>query len=282
MPRSGRMVASTTPGPTSNGDLAGGPGTPHGLMVRRRAIALAVGAAVLVISGLAWARHEAHARAVLILRGDPDTILADPAPREIALADGRAVYLAHCAACHGPEGRGDRAKAMPDLTDGDFLYGQGTVGEIEQIVLHGIRAGDTRGWDLAEMPAYARPVPYAREPLPPLTPGQVRDLVAFLRTAGGHPGYAPEAVARGRTLFTTTAGCWDCHGSDAAGDASIGAPDLIDGIWLKGDGGDAAIAWTIEHGLAGVSPAFAHVLSPYEARVVAAYAASLHPQNPAR
>lgn len=238
-----------------------------------------LGLLLVVMALLGW-RHHGAARRTSMLRGDPDTILADPHRRKIALADGRAVFRAHCAACHGKAGQGDPRRAMPDLTDRDFLYGEGKTGQIEQIVLHGIRAGDSRGWDQAEMPAYARPVPYRREPLLPLKPGQIRDLVAFLRAANGSGGYAVEQIVRGRRLFATSAGCWDCHGSDASGDAALGAPDLVDGKWLKGNGSEADLTDVIERGMAGVSPAFSRILSPYEARVVSAYTASLHPPVP--
>jgi len=248
-----------------------------------------VALAVMLGSVALWWRHEVSVRHVAMLRADPERTLTDPVLRERALADGRAVFVAHCAACHGAAGRGDPRRAMPDLTDREFLFGEGKVGEIEQIVLHGIRAGDTKGWNLAEMPGFAKAVPYAREKLPSLTPAQVGDLVGFLRAANGAVGtgggtgaargggYDPARVERGRRLFTTNGACWDCHGGDGAGDAAIGAPNLVDGLWLKGTGSEADIADTIEHGLAGVSPAFAHRISAYDARVVAAYTASLHP-----
>ena len=212
-----------------------------------------------------------------MMRTGPDAILGDPGLREVAIAHGREVFRDHCASCHGVAGKGSAAIAVPDLTDDDFLYGQGNASEIEQIVLHGIRAGDTRGWNLALMPAFAQKIPYAREPLNPLTPAQVDDIVAFLRAANGHGGHDPAQVDRGRAEVTGNAGCWDCHGRDAQGDSSIGAPNLVDGKWIKGDGSEAAIRHTIERGMAGVSPALAGKLSAYDARTVAIYAASLHP-----
>lgn len=241
-------------------------------------MALRVAATVLIVAGgAAWWRHEAVARQIAVMRADPEDVLTNPALRAIALTDGRDVFAKQCATCHGAQGKGDPRKAMPDLTDKEFLFGEGTVGQIEQIVLHGIRAGDTKGWNLAEMPGFAKAVPYAREPLPPLTPAQIGDLVGFLRAANGNGGYDPARVERGRDLFARGAGCWDCHSTDAAGDPSIGAPNLVDGLWLKGTGSEADIADTIERGLAGVSPAFQSSLSAYDARVVAAYTASLHP-----
>lgn len=212
-----------------------------------------------------------------MMRTDPDVILSTPGLRETALERGKAVFTQACASCHGADAKGNPSKAMPDMTDDDYLYGQNTAAEIEQIVLHGIRAGDSKGWNQADMPAYARAVPYAREKLPSLTPPQIDDLVAFLRAANGNGGYDQTQVDRGRTMFKTTAGCWDCHGSDAGGDPAIGAPNLIDGKWLKGSGSEADIRHTLERGLANVSPAFFHRLSSYDARVVAVYTASLHP-----
>jgi cbb3-type cytochrome c oxidase subunit III len=231
---------------------------------------------VLLLAVL-FVRHQSVQARTLMMRTDPDAILSDPDLRAVAIARGRGVFRAHCASCHGENGKGSTLTAVPDLTDRDFLYGRGKVSEIEQIVLHGIRAGDTRGWNLALMPGFAQPVPYTREPLNPLTPAQTNDIVAFLRVANGHGGYDPAHVARGHVLVTDKAGCWDCHGRDAQGDASIGAPNLVDGKWLKGDGSEAAIRHTLERGLAGVSPAFSHRLSAYDTRTVAVYTASLHP-----
>ncbi len=44
---------------------------------------------------------------------------ADPA----AVARAAPIFAAQCAACHGPEGRGDQTKGAPNLTDRDWLYG---------------------------------------------------------------------------------------------------------------------------------------------------------------
>ena len=234
-------------------------------------------AAILAATIWLWWHHGVSARRTALLRADPESLLIDPALRLTALEDGRGVFVAQCAGCHGPQGKGDPRKAMPDLTDRNFLYGQGKIGEIEQIVLYGIRAGDSKGWNLAEMPGFAKAVPYTREKLPSLTPAQVSDLVGFLRAANGHVGYDPARIVRGRELFTAGGACWDCHGPDGTGDSAIGAPDLVDGLWLKGTGSEADITYSIEQGLAGVSPAFHLRMSAYDARVVGAYTASLHP-----
>lgn len=44
---------------------------------------------------------------------------ADP----VAVARAQPLFEKNCSSCHGPEGRGDRSKGAPNLTDADWLYG---------------------------------------------------------------------------------------------------------------------------------------------------------------
>lgn len=207
------------------------------------------------------------------MRADPDTILDQPRLAAAAIDIGRKGFAAHCGSCHG-RGAGDPARGIPDLTDGEHLYGNGRVDEIEQIVLHGIRSGDPRGWHLASMPAYARAVPYSTEPIPPLTPGGIADVTQYLLHLRAR-ATDPAAAARGERLYRGSGGCWDCHGGDAGGDEAVGAPSLVDDVWLYGDGSARSIADTLAHGRAGISPAFSRVLRAGDARAIAVYVASL-------
>lgn len=242
-------------------------------MIPFRAIGLAamIGAALL----LAHAVHAAvvRQRSAALMLADPETILADPAMRATALDLGRPLFARHCAACHGVDGRGSRGRGVPDLTDGDHLYGT-LLAEIEQIVLHGIRSGDARGWNFAYMPAYATARPYLPERIDPLKPRDIRDVALYLRSLHGDALDAA-AVARGKAIYSGRGGCWDCHGGDASGDSAIGAPNLVDDVWLYGSGSQAEIARSIAYGRRGMMPAFARTLTPTQAREVAAYAASL-------
>jgi len=230
--------------------------------------------AVLLVAGvLAW-RSAATRASDAMVRADPETILADPALAKTALAMGRPVFADRCASCHGAAGEPDPTRGVPDLRDDDRLYGEGRVADIEAIVRHGIRSGDRKGWNLAAMPAYARAKPYAAEPIPPLTPQGVGDVTQFVLSLSKR-ATDPAAVARGRALYSGTGDCWDCHSGDARGDSAIGAPDLADNVWLYGDGSAASIAASLERGRAGVSPAFAKLLTPAEIRAVSVYVASL-------
>ncbi len=206
-----------------------------------------------------------------VMRADPETIFAQPDLLRPALAAGRTGFASHCASCHG-DGRGNPARGIPDLTDHDFLYGTGQVAEIEQIVLHGIRSGDSRGWHLAAMPGYAQARPYPAEPaIAALSPSDIADVTQWLlrrRTTG------VAAVARGKTIYAGRGACWDCHGPDGGGNPAIGAPNLNDDVWLYG-GSAAALTATLARGHAGSCPAFARVVTPAQARAIAVYVAAL-------
>ena len=219
----------------------------------------------------------AHARSRdAVMRADPETILTRPELLRPALAAGRAGFDRHCASCH-VDGRGNPARGIPELTDHDYLYGTGQVAEIEQIVLHGIRSGDPRGWHLAAMPGYAQATPYPAEPaIAPLSPADIADVTQWLLHARATDA---AAAARGKAIYAGRGACWDCHSPDGGGNPSIGAPNLNDEVWLYGDGSAAALTATLKRGHAGSCPAFARVLKPAEARAIAVYVAALSGGN---
>ena len=64
----------------------------------------------------------------------------------------------------------------------------------------------------------------------------------------------PEAVRLGARLFQDN--CAACHGVDARGNTTIGAPDLLDDAWVYG-GGEDAILTSIRQGREGVMPGWA-------------------------
>jgi cytochrome c oxidase cbb3-type subunit 3 len=213
-----------------------------------------------------------------LLRADPNALPDSPALMAFALDRGAAWFEADCAACHGLKGQGDTGRGVPDLSDSDWLYGAGSVSDIEQIVKYGIRSNHPKAWNLAMMPAYATAHPSARDgKIPALSPGNIRDLVEFLiREQGGSADGA--SAARGSELFTGVAGCYDCHAADAKGDSAIGAPNLTDHITLYGDGSRESLAMSIAYGRHGICPAWVTRISPAGIREVALFVYSLsHP-----
>ncbi len=240
-----------------------------------------VGALVIVvlIAASAWGLSVSKAQANL-LRTDPDLESTDPASMKFATPRGEAVFKKDCAVCHGAQGKGDVTRGVPDLADNDWLYGVGAASDIETTVLYGIRAPNRKTWNLADMPAFARKIPYAREPtIPPLTPGDINDVIAFLDSQSGQKVDA-EAATRGGAIFSNRGGCYDCHG-DGHGDSAIGGPNLVDNIWLFG-GTQKQKFDSIAYGRAGYCPAWVTRLKPGKIREVALYVYSLSHQSPAK
>ncbi|SRR5579859_1043 len=210
-----------------------------------------------------------------LLRADPDALTADPDLRRFAVRRGQPLFLVHCAVCHGAAGAGDRIKGVPDLTDGDWLYGGGRVADIERIIEYGIRFRHPKTWSLAVMPAYGQPQPNPADPnIHPLAPGQIDDLIEFLLRQQGREANAA-AASRGAALYAGDAGCYDCHALDAKGDAAIGAPNLTDAVSLYGDGSREALFLSIAQGRQGVCPAWIMTLSAAGIRETAFYVYSI-------
>ena len=116
---------------------------------------------------------------------------------------GRKLWSANCAICHGPEGKGGRG---PDLTSGKFRHG-GTDDDLYRAMRNGIPG--------TEMPGF------------PLSGVESMQLLAFVRALGRAAMPLPQEgdAARGRALFASGQ-CASCHRVGGAG-SRIG-PDLSD------------------------------------------------------
>lgn len=227
--------------------------------------------------GAAVGLYQRHMEARL-LRADPGVLTTQAVLMDFARQPGRDLYSVYCASCHGLDGRGDSARGIPNLSDDDWLYGNGDVADIERVIDYGIRSRRPKSWDLAVMPAYARPQKSARDlRIAPLTPGDIRDVVEFLMQQQGRDADRAAAL-RGARVYGGQGGCFDCHAPDAKGDAAIGAPNLTDRVTLYGDGSRPALTMSIAYGRRGVCPAWLKRISPAGIREVALYVFSLsHP-----
>jgi len=218
-----------------------------------------------------------------LLRADPNTVSSNITLMKFAYPRGKRLYDSNCATCHADRGQGDITRGIPNLSDSDWLYGTGSVSDIGQVIRYGIRSYNPKAWNLASMPAYATPRPSPTDPkIPPLSPGNIRDLVEFLFHAQGQEADAA-AAARGGALFVGAAGCYDCHATDAKGDPAIGAPNLTDRITLYDDGSRQALTLSIEYGRHGVCPAWVTRIRPAGIREIALFVYTLaHPAVPSK
>jgi cytochrome c oxidase cbb3-type subunit 3 len=240
---------------------------------RNTLAAAAVGIGALVMAAAGVQAIHASSQYATLMRGDPDLIATQPALATFAAGAAKPVFARQCAGCHGADMRGDRSRGVPDLTDQDWLYGSGRPVEVERTILYGVRASQPRTWNLADMPAFGQAAPYRRYKVAPLRPGDIRDVVEFIRVLERKPA-DPAMAGRGSKVFADTGQCFDCHASDGAGDPAIGGPNLQDDVWLYGDGSRDSVFKSIAHGHAGVCPAWSKRLKAGEVRALSIYIAN--------
>jgi cytochrome c oxidase cbb3-type subunit 3 len=175
---------------------------------------------------------------------DPAALMADAEAMEI----GGRLFGNNCAMCHGSDGRG--ATGFPNLTDGDWQWGEG----YEQIMT-AINKGR-----MAIMPAQGAV----------LGEDGVREMVAYVQQLSGQKA-DPDLAAAGKARFMV---CGACHGMEGKGNPLLGAPNLTDDIWLYG-GHPSDIEYTLLNGRNGNMPAFEETLSEDRRRILAAYVQNL-------
>jgi mono/diheme cytochrome c family protein len=111
------------------------------------------------------------------------------AQQPVNVAAGQRLFAANCAVCHGPDGAG--ATAPINLTRGEFKHG-GSGEELFNTISKGIPG--------TEMPGSF------------LSPAEIRQVVAFVRSLAGSAGSSSSAgdPSRGQALFHGK-GCLSCH-----------------------------------------------------------------------
>lgn len=173
------------------------------------------------------------------------------------------IYQENCASCHGANLKGDRSRGVPDLQDGIWVYDNGTITDIEQTILYGIRSGHPKSHNLAEMPGFGR--------TGQLTKNEVNDVVDYVLLLSGQPHDAA-AVKRGKAVFDNYGVCYDCHSADGYGVSTYGAPALTGrgGSWVYG-GDRATLYKSVFDGRHGKCPAWVNKLSFVEIRALAAF-----------
>jgi cytochrome c oxidase cbb3-type subunit 3 len=203
---------------------------------------------------LKWSSTGQHAAEVAKARAATAPLYAEfngLAPEALAanakaMGIGERLFLNNCAACHGSDARG--SKGFPNLTDHDWLGGDGSIGYIEKTIGEG-RTG--------MMPPMAAAIGSEQD---------VRNVANYVLSLSGSP-HNSLAAQLGRTKF---AACAACHGADGKGNPALGAPNLTDKVWLHGWGEDAIVAM-VNNGKTNVMPAHASRLSPEQIHVLAGY-----------
>src|SRR5215510_7750860 len=207
--------------------------------------------------------------------------------RATATVIGRQVYDKNCAACHGPDMKGDPAQHAPDLTDAEWRFSGDDFdsggltkfpSDVEWTVRYGIRSGNpnARGVEadmLAFDPQYRNEFDLGDfGKIKTVSEEEIGDLAEYVLEISGQEHDAARA-ARGAALFQDNAkgNCFDCHTEEATGNAALGSTDLTrKELYLDGPA-RASIIESITKGQRGVMPAFEGKLTPLEMKAVSAY-----------
>lgn len=181
-----------------------------------------------------------------------------------ALNAGRRIFLQNCALCHASDAGGSPGH-YPNLTDNDWLWG-GSPEQILTTITHGRNTVAGQG-----MPAGGA--------LADTSPEALADVTEYVLQLGGKSVDAGKAE-RGKALYN--ASCVACHAADGTGNLLLGAPNLVDDIWLYTDvaeddidGLRAYMPGQILTPKNNVMPAWQGTLSEARIKVVAAYVYSL-------
>ncbi len=176
------------------------------------------------------------------LKQDIKAVAADPQAHQM----GQRLFLTYCAQCHGSDAGGSRG--FPSLKDSDWLY-SGTPEAIRTSIAEG-RNG--------VMP-----------PMGAVLGGEegARDVMHYVFRLSGR-AFDGIRASRGKEKFDTV--CAACHTAKGTGNPQLGAPNLIDDIWLHG-GSNAAILESIVMGRSGAMPAHKGFLDEGKIHLLTAY-----------
>ncbi|MBX7248632.1 MAG: cytochrome-c oxidase, cbb3-type subunit III [Caulobacteraceae bacterium] len=205
---------------------------------------------------LARLKAARRADAARLTSASLEQIERDPALQAYALAAGASTFGDNCATCHGAGGAG--GKGYPNLRDDAWLWGHGTLEDIEHTIRVGIRS-DHPQTRQSQMPAFGR------DGL--LNGNQIVDLTQYVVALSGRQANRG-SVARAAPLFAEQ--CASCHGAAGKGNPDLGAPDLTDGDWLYGSSPDA-ISSQIANGRGGVMPTWEGRLDDETIKAMAVY-----------
>lgn len=198
-----------------------------------------------------------------------DQIRADEGLMRIVTETGHRLFGDNCAACHGQDGRG--GVNFPDLTDGDWLWGDGSPEAIAETMRVGINSAHAES-RFSQMPAFGR------DQL--LTSAEVRSVAAYVYSLSNPDSSTPDTVEQldaGRELFAVN--CAGCHGETGIGDPAAGVPNLTDAFWLYG-GDLATIVTSVHGGRQGHMPTWDERLSATDIKLLALYVHSLGAGTP--
>jgi len=178
------------------------------------------------------------------LKQDVMTVAKNQEAKEM----GGRLFQTYCAQCHAGDAGG--APSFPNLKDGDWLWG-GTSEKIKETITAG-RMGIM--------------TPMGTKP--DMTPEQVKDVVAYVRSLSGLDSKMGGNAEKGKELYPQA--CAACHQADGKGMQAAGYPNLTDKVWLHGSS-EAKQIEIVTKGMQNQMPAFGEFLGEAKVHLLTAY-----------
>ena len=155
------------------------------------------------------------------------------------------LFTQNCTACHGADGKG-QAMAFPDLMDNEWQWGN-AIADIDHSIRYGRKAVMV-GWQAV---------------LGDKGVTQVANYVKAMSSLNDQP-----IDTKGMELYQQF--CIACHGMEGEGNPALGAPSLMDDVWLYGNS-DEQLHHSIAIGRNGHMPAFENRLGDMEIKMLVAW-----------
>ncbi len=210
-----------------------------------------------VVERIAEARARQGGNMERIAAAELEGIKADADLLNFAMTGGRAAFADNCAPCHAAGGAG--RPGYPILADDNWIWG-GSLDEIHQTLLYGIRAGNDETRE-SDMPAFGADELLEKEQI-----DQVADYVLALSQQ------TARADMPGAEIYAEN--CASCHGEAGEGGRDYGAPRLANQIWLYG-GEKEDVVNQITRPRQGVMPAWADRLDETTIKMLTVYVHAL-------
>jgi len=194
-----------------------------------------------------------------------EQIASDEEKSAFAYSMAKVLFADNCAACHQTGGNGV-VGFYPNLLDDAWLWG-GSFSKIQETISNGRNGA---------MPSFKTR----------LSEKQTSDVADYVLSLSGNKVDAA-AAKRGKSVFSTTGGCFACHGSDAKGLFALGSANLTDKIWTIADvnGAEtlaakkALVMDVVKKGKTRQMPAWKDRLSATEIKMLTFYVKQLSASN---
>jgi cytochrome c oxidase cbb3-type subunit 3 len=99
---------------------------------------------VAAVAGILLPRYQRQKTETELLALKANQVPKNEKLFSYAVSIGEKEFGRNCVSCHGADLKGDPQKGVPNMTDDDWLYGGGLMGDLEQTISYGIRSGHPR------------------------------------------------------------------------------------------------------------------------------------------